>query len=156
VQTVRGDSAEPVQMALGELFGDVSGVPWASASERDPELAFDLKFVEPKPEPSPAAGVAYLAVTRALLDRGSAMQFTELVQPRVPPPSVEINSHDAEEWSIANGDTVRLTLETKPPRALELRAHADGQVPRGVLAVDNNLEGTMNLPMGARVRVERN
>ncbi len=66
-----------------------------------------------------------------------------------------INSHDAEEWNIADGDKVKLSLDLKPPRVLELVAHVDGQVPQGVLAVANNLDGTMNLPMGARVKVEK-
>lgn len=153
VQTVGGDSAEPVQIALGELFGDVSGVPWKSGSETDAEAKFDVTFVEPA---APASSTEpYLALTRSLMDRGSLMQYSAIVQPRVPAAAVEINSHDAEEWNIADGDKVKLTLDMKPPRVLELVAHVDGQVPQGVLAVANNLDGTMNLPMGVHVRVEK-
>jgi NADH-quinone oxidoreductase subunit G len=155
VQTVGGDSAEPVQIALGELFGDISGVPWPTAAETDPALKFDVKMVEPKALPAPAANTAYVAVTRALLDRGSLTQHTAIVQPRVPQPVVELNAHDAEEWNIAEGDAVKLALEGKSARVLELRAHVDGQVPQGVVAVANNLEGTMNLPMGIRAKVEK-
>src|SRR5581483_1501286 len=153
VQTVGGDSAEPVQIALGELFGDESGVMWQSVSESNADTKFDIKLVEPKE--SAAASGYYLAVTRSLLDCGSLMQYSQIVQPRIPAAAVEINSHDAEELNIANGDTVKLSFDMKPPRTLELLAHVDGQVPQGVIAVANNLDGTANLPMGARVRVEK-
>lgn len=153
VQTVGGDSAEPVQIALGELFGDVSGVQWATVSETNADAKFDVKNVAPKE--FAAASEPYLAVTRSLLDRGSAMQFSHIVQPRVPNATVEINSHDAEAWNIANGDAVKITLDMKPPRVLELAAHVDGHVPQGVIAIPNNLDGTMNLPMGARVKIEK-
>ncbi len=153
VQTVGGDSAEPVQIALGELFGDISGVQWATVSETNADAKFDVKYVEPKTQGSSEG--TYLAVTRSLLDRGSAMQFSQIVQPRVPNATVEINSHDAEAWNIANDEAVKITFDLKPPRVLDLNAHVDGQVPQGVIAVANNLEGTMNLPMGARVKVEK-
>lgn len=153
VQTVGGDSAQPVEIALGELFGDVSGVPWATVSETNPDAKFDLKYIEPRQE-AIAAG-AYLAVTRSLFDRGSAVQFSQIVQPRVPAASVEINAHDAEEWNIAQAEQVKITLDAKPPRVFDLPAHVDGQVPPGVVAVANNLDGTMNLPIGTRVQVEK-
>lgn len=155
VQTVGGDSSEPVLIALGELFGDVSGVPWASASETNAEAKYDVQYVEPKAEAAAAANTAYFAITRSLLDRGSLIKYSEIVQPRIPTPTAEINSHDAEEWNISDGDYVKLTLDAKPPRVLDLQAHVDGQVPQGVIAVPNNLDGTMNLPMGARVKVEK-
>lgn len=153
VQTVGGDSAEAVQIALGELFGDVSGVSWTSISETGADAKFDVRFVAPADKAK--ADGAYLAVTRSLLDRGSAMQFTQIVQPRVPNPTVEINSHDAEDGNIAEGDAVKLTLDAKPPRVIQVNAHVDGQVPQGVIALANNLDGTVNLPMGARVKLEK-
>ncbi len=154
VMTVGGDSAEPVQIALGELFGDVSGLPWSTVSEKDADAKFDVSYVAPQ-EVTVEAGKPWLAVTRALLDRGSLIGYSEIVQPRIPVAEVEINSHDAEEWNIANGDMVKLALDIKPPRTLELVAHVDGQVPPGVVAVANNLDGTMNLPMGTRVQVAK-
>lgn len=153
VQTVGGDSAEAVQIALGELFGDVSGVPWASVSETNKDAKYDVKFAAPAERS--LADSPYLAITRSLMDRGSAMQYTQIVQPRVPNAVAEINSHDAEDWSIADGDGVRITLDSKPPRVIHVNAHVDGQVPQGVVALANNLDGTLNLPMGARVKVEK-
>lgn len=154
VQTVGGDAAEPVQMALGELIGVVSGAQWATFSETNADAKFDVKFVQPA-DPAQATAGAYLAVTRALLDCGALAQYSEIIQTRVPDASAEINSHDAEAWGIANGARVRITFEGKPPRALELPAQVDGSVPPGVVAVANNLDGTMNLPMGAQVQVTK-
>lgn len=153
VQTVGGDSPEPVLIALGELYGETSGVQWPSSSETNEDAEFEVQFAAPKEDT--LAADPYLAVTRSLMDRGSLIQYSEIVQPRIPAAVVEINSHDAEEWNIADGDRVKLTLDTKPPRVLELPAHVDGQVPQGVLAVANNLDGTMNLPMGARAKIEK-
>lgn len=153
VQTVGGDSSEAVYIALGELFGDISGVPWATESETNTDAKFDVKFVEPN-APATATG-PYLAVTRSLFDRGSLVQYSEIVKSRIPNAFVEINAHDAEEWNIADGDKVKITMDMKPPRVLDLNAHVDGQVPQGVVAVANNLDGTTNLPMGARVKIEK-
>jgi predicted molibdopterin-dependent oxidoreductase YjgC len=153
VQTVGGDSVEPVQIALGELYGEISGVPWATVSEQQPEARFDVPFVEPKAETT-GTGL-YLEPTRALLDRGSLIQYTAIVQPRVPAPAVEVNSHDAEELGIDDGVLSKITLDGKPARTWQVPAHVDGTVPQGVIALANNLDGTSNLPMGARVKVEK-
>ena len=153
VQTVGGDSAEPVQIALGQLYGDVSGVPWRTVSETNADR--EIRRRVRRTAGGRTAADPYLALTRSLFDRGALIQYSKIVGPRIPNAAVEINSHDAEEWNIAGGDKVKLTLDVKPPRTLELVAHVDGQVPQGVLAVANNLDGTMNLPMGARVKVEK-
>lgn len=155
VQTVGGDSAEPVQIALGELFGDTSGVQWATVAEADPNAVFALKWVDPGDPKTTDAGGRILAVTRALLDRGNLMQFSEIIQPRVPQPTLEINAHDAEELNLASGDTVRVSFDLKPPRSVDLPVHVDGRVPPGVISVPNNLDGTMNLASGTKVKVER-
>lgn len=155
VATVGGDSSEPVQFALGELFGDVSGAMWQTVSEMNADTKFDVRFVKPADTPQ-TTDSAHLAVTRALLDRGSEIQFSEIVQPRIPSPVVEINSHDAEEWNIADGERARVTFDLRPPRVLELNAQVDGTVPQGVISIANNLDGTLNLPMGARVKVTKN
>jgi predicted molibdopterin-dependent oxidoreductase YjgC len=155
--TVGGDSSEPVQIALGELYGDISGVVWPSVSEQDANSNFALRYVEPNADAGVPAdsAMAFLAVTRSLFDRGSAVKQTGLVQPRVPSAALEMNSHDAEEWGISDGDRVRFALEGKPTRLVELAAQVDGHVPPGVIATANNLDGTANLPMGARVKVEK-
>lgn len=153
VQTVGGDSAEPVQIALGELFGDVSGVQWATVAERDQTAKFELKWVEPLPIEKQQG--LFLANARSLLDHGNLVNQTKIVQPRIPTAKIEINSHDAEELALENDERVRVTFDQKPLRAIEVSAHVDGQVPPGVVLMPNNLDGTMNLPMGARVKVEK-
>ncbi len=80
------------------------------------------------------------------------MSKTKIVQSRVPKPSVEINSLDAEELSIADGTRVRFSFDS---RVIELNVRVDGHVPPGTVLIANNLDGTTALPMGARVKVER-
>ncbi|HEY6041815.1 MAG TPA: NADH-quinone oxidoreductase subunit NuoG [Anaerolineae bacterium] len=152
VLTDGSESSEPVQIALGELFGDVSGAQWASVAESEPNTRFDLKFIAPKPT-SRAAGLT-LALGRSLSDRGALIAHSPILQPRVPQAYVEVNSHDAEDFLLANNSRVRVTLDCKPPRSMELIARVDGRVPRGVVLIPNNLDGTTNLPMGASVKIE--
>ena len=156
VLTTGGESVEPVQIALGELFGDVSGVQWPSLAEADPSAKFDLKWVEPiAGRDVSAERLRSLAIARSLYDRGTMVKPSTIVQSRVPKPFVELNSHDAEELSIENGVLVHATLDTKPARVLELSARVNGHVPPGVVLIPNNLDGTYGLPMGARVKIER-
>jgi predicted molibdopterin-dependent oxidoreductase YjgC len=130
----------------------VSGAQWASVAESEPNTRFELKFIAPKPA-SRDAGLT-LALGRSLLDRGALIAYSPILQPRVPQAYVQVNSHDAEDLLLANNSRVRVTLDCKPPRSLELIAHVDGRVPRGVVLIPNNLEGTANLPMGASVKIE--
>ena len=77
---------------------------------------------------------------------------TAIVQPRVPKPVIEINSQDAEQIGIDNGARVRVSVDS---RVIELNARVDGHVPPDVVLIPNNLDGTMALPMGAQVKVEK-
>lgn len=156
VLTTGGESVEPVQIALGELSGDVSGLQWPSRAEADPTAKFDLKWAEPANGGRTTGDGLNLAVARSLYDRGTMVNPSAIVQSRVPEPFVELNSHDAEDLAIAgSGARVRVTLDTKPARVLELRARVDGRVPPGVVLIPNNLDGTYNLTMGARAKIER-
>jgi NADH-quinone oxidoreductase subunit G len=155
VLTTGGESLEPVQFALGELFGDVSGVQWRSVAQANPNATFDLKWVTPVASQQSPVNSLNLALARSLYDRGTLVNSSDIVQTRVPQPSVELNSHDAEELALENGMPVRVTLETKPARVLDLSARVNGHVPPGVVLIPNNLDGTYNLPMGTRVRIEK-
>ncbi len=157
VLTVGAESVEPVQIALGELFGDVSGAMWASVAESDPSARFDLNAMELRDGGRTTAtreGLA-LVISRSLYDRGTLVNHSEIVQPRVPQPFVELNSHDAEELAIENSQRVRVSFNTNPARTIELPARVNGYVPPGVVSIPNNLDKTYNLPMGARVKVEK-
>jgi NADH-quinone oxidoreductase subunit G len=155
VLTVGAESVEPVQIALGELYGDVSGAQWSSVAEANPDARFELKWVEPADgRPTTDDGLK-LAIARSLYDCGTLVSQTQIVQSRVPRPFVELNSHDAEDLAIGNGARVRVTLDTKPARMLDVTARVDGHVPPGVVLIPTNLDGTYNLPMGAGVKVER-
>ena len=50
VQTVGGDSVEPVELRLANLFGDISGVDMGDRFGINADAKFDVKFVEPKAE----------------------------------------------------------------------------------------------------------
>ncbi|MGB8643662.1 MAG: NADH-quinone oxidoreductase subunit NuoG [Anaerolineae bacterium] len=154
VLTVGAESVEPVQIAMGEIYGHVSGVCWPSRAEADAAAKFELAWVEPQAAPQEPKDYA-LAISRSLYDAGTLAGQTAIVQSRVPAVRVELNAHDAEDLGIADGSKVKLTLDVKPARALELAAHVNGHVPPGVVLVPNNLDGTYNLPMGARAKVEK-
>jgi NADH-quinone oxidoreductase subunit G len=155
VLTVGAESVEPVQIALGELFGDVSGAPWQSVAEADANARLDLHWIEPQSTKVRAQGQFDLAVARSLYDQGTLVNSSAIVKSRVPKPSVEINSHDAEDLAVETGDRLRVTFDAKPPRILELAANVDGRVPPGVILIPNNLDGSYNLQMGARVKIEK-
>jgi formate dehydrogenase major subunit len=166
VLTVGAESVEPVQIALVEpqvasaaapAAGKQVVPPMPQAAPRPPTLVEKVvSAVTSAVQPPPEGPKDYaLAISRSLYDAGILVLQTDIVQPRVPQPVAEVNSHDAEDLALENGMRVRLTLDTKPARTLELPAHVNGHVPPGVVLVGNNLEGTYNLPMGARVKVEK-
>ncbi|HEX7587519.1 MAG TPA: molybdopterin-dependent oxidoreductase, partial [Anaerolineae bacterium] len=142
-------SDEPTMIAMGELENVSSGRQWLSIAESDANHKFDLFWNEPKIS---AEGGILLAVARSLYDRGTLVSRTNIVQPRVPAPMVELNSHDAEQLGIADGARVRISFDS---RVIELNAHVDGHVPPDAILIPNNLDGTAALPMGARVQVEK-
>ncbi|HEX7617283.1 MAG TPA: molybdopterin dinucleotide binding domain-containing protein, partial [Verrucomicrobiae bacterium] len=122
---------------------------WLSVAESDVNHKFDLFWNEPKIS---AEGGILLAVARSLYDRGTLVSRTNIVQPRVPAPMVELNSHDAEQLGIADGARVRISFNS---RVIELNVRVDGHVPPDAILIPNNLDGTAALPMGARVKVEK-
>ncbi|HEX7576942.1 MAG TPA: molybdopterin-dependent oxidoreductase, partial [Verrucomicrobiae bacterium] len=142
-------SDEPTMIAMGELENVSSGRQWLSIAESDANHKFDLFWNEPKIS---AEGGILLAVARSLYDRGTLVSRTNIVQPRVPAPMVELNSHDAEQLGIADGARVRISFNS---RVIELNARVDGHVPPDAILIPNNLDGTAALPMGARVQVEK-
>lgn len=144
-------SDEPTAIAMGELENISSGKMWASVAESDANVKFDLIWNEPA-KPTDAGEQKTLAVARSLLDRGTLVSRSPIVQPRVPKPVVEVNSQDAEQLGIENGARVRVSFDA---RVIELNANVDGHVPPGTVLLPNNLEGTAALPIGARVKMEK-
>jgi predicted molibdopterin-dependent oxidoreductase YjgC len=145
-------SDEPTLIAMGELENVSSGKVWLSVAESDASAKFELVWNELNLQ-SPISNLQYvLAVARSLYDRGTFVGKTQIVQPRVPAPFVEINSHDAEEIGIANGARVRVSVDA---RVIEVNARVNGHVPLGVVLMVNNLDGTAALPMGARAKIEK-
>jgi NADH-quinone oxidoreductase subunit G len=159
-------SDEPTAIAMGELESIVSGRVWASVAESDASAKFELVWNEPSSQYSVFSNQYVLAVARLLYDRGTLVSKSQIVQPRVPAPFVEINAHDAEELAIAHGARVRVSFDS---RVIEVNARVNGgaasqdngnatmrpSVPPGVVLMANNLDGVAALPMGARVRIEK-
>ena len=142
-------SDEPTLIAMGELENVSSGRQWQSIAESDANRKFDLFWNAPK---IAEEGGTVLAVARSLYDRGTLVSRTKIVQPRVPEPAVELNSHDAEQLGIADGARVRVSFDS---RVLELKARVDGHVPPDAVLIPNNLDGTAALPMGALVKIQK-
>jgi NADH-quinone oxidoreductase subunit G len=145
-------SDEPTAIAMGELENISSGKMWVSVAESDANAKFDLVWHEPTRPTTNDEGRKFLAVARALYDRGTLVSQTKIVQPRVPAPFIEINSQDAEQIGIGNGARVRVSFDS---RVIELNASVDGHVPPNTVLIPNNLDGTAALPIGARVKVEK-
>lgn len=145
-------SDEPTDIAMGDLENVSSGKQWASVAESDANAKFELVWNEPSQQITVNSQQYYLAVARSLYDRGTLVNRTAIVQLRVSAPFIEINSHDAEEIGIGNRARVRVSFDA---RVIELNANVDGRVPRGVVLIPNNLDGTAALPMGAQVKVEK-
>ncbi len=145
-------SRTPTEIAMGDLENVSSGKQWASVAESDPRFRFDLTWKPPQSPVYTSKNTFVLAVARSLYDRGTLVSRSQIVQPRVPAAFVEINSHDAEELSIANGSLVRVK---GAERTWDVRASVDGHVPPGVVLMPNNLDGTAALQMGGLVMLER-
>ena len=93
-------SDQPTEIAMGELENISSGKVWQSVAESDASAKFELVWNEPARPPTADGGLITLAVSRSLYDRGTLVSRTKIVQPRVPQPSIEINSQDAEQMGI--------------------------------------------------------
>lgn len=145
-------SDQSTEIAMGELENISSGLQWKSVAESDASSKFELNWNEPSKQSTVDGKQKFLAVSRALYDRGTMVNKTKITRPRVPNANIEINSLDAEELSIADGARVLLSIDS---RVIDLIAHVDGRVPPGTVLVANNLDGTNALPMGARVEVEK-
>ncbi|MBI5303009.1 MAG: NADH-quinone oxidoreductase subunit NuoG [Chloroflexi bacterium] len=147
-------SDEPTDIAMGDLENVSSGKAWASVAERDAAAKFELIWNEPSQQSTVNSQQYSLAVARSLFDRGTLVNRSQIIQPRVPSPYIEINSQDAEELGIAaeRGARVRVSFDT---RVIEVNTHMDGHIPPGVVLMPNNLDGTAALPMGARVKIEK-
>lgn len=145
-------SDEPTAIAMGELENISSGKMWASVAESDANARFDLVWNEPMRLMTKDEGRKSLAVARSLYDRGTLVSQSSIVQPCVPQPFIEINSQDAEQLGIENDARVRVSFDS---RVIELNANVDGHVPPGVVLIPNNLDGTLALPMSAKVKIEK-
>jgi anaerobic selenocysteine-containing dehydrogenase len=75
--------------------------------------------------------------TTRLYNREKVFRSAELVHPRVPDPFVEINSADAKQLGISNGDMVQIEIENAKP--VLARAHVNGGAPQGAVVLPRHL-----------------
>ena len=110
------------------------GVQLKSGAERGETLATDR--IEPPPA-SEGEGLMVVPITR-LYDRSETFVRSEIMQPRVPGPFVELNAADAIRLGIGHGDRVSVALPGGEA-TLVARIAQDGAAPEGVALMPRNL-----------------
>ncbi|MBI3360059.1 MAG: NADH-quinone oxidoreductase subunit NuoG [Chloroflexi bacterium] len=110
------------------------GVQVKSSAERGERPA--PRWIDP---PAPPIGDGFKIVpTTALYDRGTTFVPSALMQPRVPKACVELNAADAARLGIADGDTVKVSLNGhSAPVTARVAAH--GRAPEGVALMSRSL-----------------
>jgi predicted molibdopterin-dependent oxidoreductase YjgC len=97
------------------------GQQWPAAAEKSTVEPFDLPdIVEAEPELPAVVG------TVALYAHGSLVDKSEIIAPRVAEPTIFINTSDAAELDIADGDHLSLNIGGD---VVDARARVDGQAP---------------------------
>jgi NADH-quinone oxidoreductase subunit G len=76
--------------------------------------------------------------TTLLYDRGTTFYRSYLMHPRIPLPYVEINSADAANLGITDGETILLTVNGQET---QVQARVDGRAPAGAVLVPQSLGG---------------
>lgn len=91
-------------------------------------------------------GAGLVAVPTTLLyDRGTTFYRSYVMHPRIPLPYVEINSADAAQLGIADGETIMLSVNGAEAQvtARQVTARVDGRAPVGVVLVPQSLGGAV-------------
>jgi NADH-quinone oxidoreductase subunit G len=120
----------------GTAFENTSGlgVQTPSGAERG-------EAVSPSPVPASAqnGGEGLVAVPTTLLyDRGTTFYRSYVMHPRIPMPYVEINSSDAAQLGITDGETITLSINGTDA---QVTARVDGRAPAGAMLVPQSLGG---------------
>jgi NADH-quinone oxidoreductase subunit G len=123
------------------------GVQIAPSSQRGAQPA--LGWVQPPVLNYPENGLLAVPVTR-LYDRGSTLQFSSTLQPRLPEPSIILNPDDARLWGISEGDVLAVTAGENTSR---LAARVEAGTPQGVALVPRSLGLYLNNPLPIQIKV---
>lgn len=103
------------------------GQQWPVAAEYTSVDSFDV----PDIVDTPAEGLVAVGIA-ALYTRGSLIDNSEVLEPRIAEQAVYLNSEDAEALDIANGDSVSLSVNG---HSIEARVYVNGLAPAGVALV---------------------
>ena len=87
--------------------------------------------------PKAAKGALLVVPTTQLYNRERAFTSSELMHVRIPAPYVEINSADAKNLNIGNGDMVQVTIDNGP--TIQVMAHVNGGAPKGSIVLPRHL-----------------
>jgi NADH-quinone oxidoreductase subunit G len=87
--------------------------------------------------PKAAKGALLVVPTTQLYNRERAFTSSELMHVRIPAPYVEINSADAKNLNIGNGDMVQVTIDNGP--TIRVMAHVNGGAPKGSIVLPRHL-----------------
>jgi NADH-quinone oxidoreductase subunit G len=85
-------------------------------------------------------GQVIVVPVKRLYNRERMFRPSELMHPRVSDPFVEINSADAKNMGINNGDTVKIMVGEAQP--IVARAHVNGGAPKGTVVLPRHLSDT--------------
>lgn len=103
------------------------GQQWPVVAENAPVDRFDV----PDIVKSPAEGIIAVGID-ALYTRGSLIDKSEVLEPRIAEKAVYLNSEDAKALGIANGDSASMSVNG---HSIEARVYVNGLVPAGVALV---------------------
>jgi NADH-quinone oxidoreductase subunit G len=87
--------------------------------------------------PKAAKGALLVVPTTQLYNRERAFTSSELMHARIPDAFVEINSADAKNLKIVNGDMVQVTIDNGP--TVRATAHVNGGAPKGSIVLPRHL-----------------
>lgn len=139
--------AEPQDPPIGDAPGYYggtaksmagTGVQWPCAAEAEGSTV----TVKPVAEPEAlavGAGELLIAPVLRLYDRAPEFAASELMHGRIPAPFAAINEADAQQYGIANGDTVTVTVAGAEH---SVTAVVDGYAPEGVVLLPVRLSDT--------------
>jgi NADH-quinone oxidoreductase subunit G len=109
------------------------GVQLKSGAERgEPVAAGKVETHEPKRD-----GIT-LVPTTVLYDRGATFVRSTLMHPRVPEPYVELNSADAAQLGVQDGESVTVSA-VEHGMSVKLTARVDSRAPQGVALMPESL-----------------
>ncbi len=119
----------------GTAYENKAGLGMQVSSAADRGEAVNVSAVSS----SPRSFEGLMAVPTTLLyDRGTTFGRSALMHPRIPPPYIELNTADAEQLGIADGEMITLAINGQET---QIMARVDSRAPAGVALAPQGLGG---------------